>query len=167
MKFRPPKHRVDSPIVFIHPADDAWDQDAVAKSEEDNGEDCPFLAYHRGDTRYDSSGVQHLFSGQPVEFHLRRLSVIELNEVQSLMERDIAQQSWRFRAAYLQSARYGLTAVKQGGSEILKLRSPGSLSNDDVEAIGTCTELGIDLLKDIGRAVHLASQPLRDDEKKR
>ena len=167
MKFRlPPKHRVDAPIVFIHPADEAWDQDAVAKSEEEHGKECPFLQYCTGETRCDPSDAQHLLKGQPVEYHLSRLSALQLNEVQSLIERDITQGGPMTRTGYLQAARYGLKELKQGGAELVALQSPGNLSMADIELLRDATPLGIDLIRQIGAAVYQASQPLREDEKK-
>ena len=169
MQFRkPPKHRVDAPIVFIHPADEAWDQDAVAESEAKNGADCPFVRYHSGETRFDATEVQAsgLLTGQPVEYHLKRLSALQLNEVQGLAERDMVQQSPMARTGYLQSARYALHEIKRGGGELAPLHSPGNLSVLDIEMLRDATELGIDLIRDIGKAGYLASQPLRDDEKK-
>ncbi len=173
MKFQsPPRHRIDAPIIFVHPADDAWDTDKVKGSEDEHGDDCPFLSYHRGDTRFDlAASGEHgsanaLLSGTPVEYHLRRLSALQLNEVQGLLERDLMQGSPMGRMGYLQAARYGLSSIKQGGAELLKLQSPGNLSTPDVEALAQATELGIELLRHIGQAVYQASQPLRDDEKK-
>lgn len=166
MKFRPPTHRVDAPIVFIHPADEAWDQDKIAESEKEHGEDCPYLRYVAGKTRYDASDVQHLLKGDPVEFHGKRLGVVQHNEVQSLADREGFQQAWTTRGAYMQAARYGLHAVKQGGVEVIDLGSPGSLTTVDLEKLRDCSDLGIELIRDIGRAFYIASQPLRDDEKK-
>lgn len=165
MKFRPPTHRVDAPIVFIHPADPAWNQEAVAEAAKKDGKDSAFARYHAGKTRYDASDVQAFISGQPVEFLLRRLDATQLIEVQSLLERDVVQQKKMMRSAFLQAACYGLSEVKQGGVQALDLESPGSLSQEDIDALCS-TELGIDLVQAIGQAVYLASQPLRDDEKK-
>ena len=165
MKFRPPTHRVDAPIVFIHPADPAWDQEAIAKAADEHGDESAFSRYQRGLTRYDASEVQSLISGQPVEFHLTRLSAIQLIEVQSLLERDVSQDKPLLRSAFLQAACYGLREVKQGALPALELESPGSLSAADIEALSS-TEVGIHLIQAIGQAVYAASQPLRDDEKK-
>lgn len=170
MKFqKPPQHRVDTPIVFIHPADEAWDQDAVAKSGEEKGDECPFTVYQSGRTRFDlqANGAQALLTGKPVEYHLRRLSALELNEVSGLMERAALQSFPIARAAYLQAARYGLTAVKCDGNELIELDRPGNLSVADVDTLADCTPLGVELLIHIGQASYVASIPLRDDEKKR
>lgn len=167
MQFRkPPKHRVDAPIVYIHPADEAWDTDAVNASFEEHGKDCPHFRYHSGETRFDASEVQGLLKGQPVEYHLTRLSALQLNEVQSLMERDHAQSGYMYRTAYLQAARYGLAEIKQGGQELIALHMPGNLSAVDIEMLAGATDIGIDLIRLIGQASYQASQPLRDDEKK-
>jgi hypothetical protein len=174
MKFRPPTNRVDSPIVFVHPADDAWDTDAVVKSTEEHGEDSPFSQYHSGATRYDLQAMgAHGAAGDMLgpgatEYHLRRLSMLELNEVQGLMEREFAQQFPIPRSAYLQACRYGLVAIKSDGRDVMELnRRGGSLSVDDVDTLAECTELGPSLIMHLGQAVYLASQPLRDAEKKR
>jgi hypothetical protein len=164
---RPPKHGADDPIIYIHPSDEAWDEQAISDTSDDEGvDDDPFIEYCSGRTRFSPVGVQHLLSGNPVEFHLRRLSAIELTEVASLMERDHAQGSTSYRTAYLQAARYGLTAVKQSGMDLVRLQSPGALSADDIEVLSS-TSMGIELIRCVGQAVHIASQPLRDDEKKR
>ncbi len=165
---KPPTHRVDAPIVFVHPADEAWDADKVEKSEEEQGDNCPFAVYSSGQTRFDLSanGVQALLSGSPVEWHLRRLGALELNEINGLMERETVQGFPIARAAYLQAARYGLASVKQDGQDVVELARPGNLSAKDVDALAELTSLGVELLLHVGRAVYLASQPLRDDEKK-
>lgn len=169
---KPPRHRVDAPIVFVHPADGSWDKEAVAKAEEDHGSESPFLVYQSGRTRFDlgargeHGSAQDLLSGKPVEYHLRRLSVLELNEVQGLLEREVSQGYPLPRSAYLQAARYGLSAVKSDGNELLELERPGNLTRADVETLAECTELGGDLLMHIGQASYAASRPLRDDEKK-
>ncbi|MGH1451190.1 MAG: hypothetical protein ACRBBM_17435 [Pseudomonadaceae bacterium] len=157
---------MDAPIVFIHPADSAWDKDAVAASEKEHGKDCPFLRYHSGDTRFDASEVQALLKGRPIEFHLSRLSALQLNEVQSLIERDHVQSAYMYRTAYWLAERYGLIAIKQGGDTLIELRSPGNLTIADNELLVESFDIGIDLIRHIGQAVYLASQPLRDDEKK-
>lgn len=165
MKFRPPTHRVDAPIVFIHPADPAWDQESVGKAAEEHGKDSAFARYHAGATRYDAGEVQALLSGQPTEFHLRRLDARQLIEVQSLLERDVAQDKPLLRSAFLQAACYGLKEVKKGAVKALDLESPCALTSADIELLCS-TELGIGLIQAVGQAVYLASQPLRDDEKK-
>ena len=167
-----PRHRIDAPIIAVHPADDAWDQAKVEKSAEEHGEDCPFLRYHAGLTRYDlgargqHGSAQDLLSGNPVEFHLRRLSTLQLNEVQGLLEREITQDFPIPRGAYLLAARYGLMAVKQGGSTVIDLERPGNLSDKDLEALGTMTDLGLALVMFIGQASYAASQPLTEAEGK-
>ena len=166
LRRKPPAHRIDAPIIFIHSGDEAWDQDAITKSEEEHGESCPFLRYHRGDTRYDIGDLGPTLKGQAVEFHLRRLSVGQLNEVQDLLEREYSHGSPMTRMAYLQAARYGLTAVKRSGTELIRLQCPGGLTEPDMEALRDLSDLGINLIRTIGQAVYLASQPLREDEKK-
>lgn len=173
MKFRPPRHRVDAPIVFVHPADDAWNKEKVAKWEEEHGDDSPFARYHSGATRFDlSAKTEH---GSPneavgkgaVEFHLRRLSALELNEVQGLMEREVSQDFPIPRSAWLQACRYGLVAIKTDGRDLVDLdRRTGALRDADIEAIADMSELGFSLVLHIGQASYAASQPLRDDEKK-
>ena len=167
-----PRHRIDAPIIAIHPADEAWDDQKVEESAEAHGEDCPFLRYHRGTTRYDlgargeHGAAQDFLSGSPVEFHLRRLSTLQLNEVQGMLEREITQGFPIPRAAYLLACRYGLMAVKQGASTVLDLERPGNLSEKDVEALGSLTDLGIGLVVFVGQASYAASQPLTEAEGK-
>ncbi len=172
MKFRPPRHRADAPIVFVHPADPAWDTDKVEQSLTEHEDSCPVQRYNRGATRFDLSaqgehGCAADFLGPgAVEYHLRRLSVLQQNEVQGMLERELSQDFPVPRSAYLQAARYGLTAVKRDGAEVYEVERPGNLSVKDVDALGTATEIGIDLLLHIGQAAYVASRPLRDDEKK-
>lgn len=167
MKIRkPPRHRIDAPIVYIHPADEAWDTEAIAKSEEEHGRECPWIRYHSGATRFDATEVQRFLTGSPTEFHLRRLSTLQLIEVQTMVDREYGQACYTLRTAYLLALRYGLTAVKQGGMPFVDLTSPGNLSNSDVETLAQISDIGISLLRSIGEAVYLASQPLSEDEKK-
>lgn len=167
-----PRHRIDTPIIAVHPADDAWDSERVEKSFKEHGEDCPFYRYHAGQTRYDlgargeHGSANDLLSGNPVEFHLRRLSTLQLNEVTGLAERELNQSFPIPRAAYLQAARYGLMAVKQGATEVLRLERPGDLTEADIESLGLMTDLGIGLVLFVGQATYAASQPLTDAEKK-
>ncbi len=167
-----PRHRIDAPIIAVHPADDAWDAAELEKSSEEHGDDCPFLRYHRGVTRFDlgarnaHGSAQDLLSGQPVEFHLRRLSTLQLNEVQGMLERELTQDFPIPRAAYLLAARYGLTAVKQGGTSLVDIDRPGNLTEADLQTLGTLTDLGLGLIMFIGQASYAASQPLTEAEGK-
>lgn len=168
-----PRHRIDAPIIAIHPADAAWDTEKIEASHKEHGDACPYDVYHRGLTRYDITArgqhgsVQELLSGDPVEFHLRRLSTTELNEVQALLEREITQDYPIARKAYAAACRYGLVAVKQGGVPILDLQRPGSLTEADMDALRDLTDLGLKLVVFVGQASYAASQPLTEAEGKR
>ncbi len=171
---KPPRHRIDAPITFVHPADEAWDQDKVTKSQEEHGEDCPFLRYCKGETRFDlSATMEHgrvdeffLAEASPIEFRLMRLGVLEYNDVQSTKERELLQGKPIARAAFLMACRFGLKSVEQDGRKIVDLDSPEDLSVADLQKLADLTSVGSDLPILIGQAVYLASQPLRDDEKK-
>lgn len=145
----------------------------VTKWEEEHGKNSPFLRYHAGETRFDlgardeHGAVAEAVGKGAVEYHLRRLSPLELNEVQGLMEREFAQGYPNPRGAYLLAARYGLVAVKADGRDVVEVeRRNGAVTDECVEMLAECTELGFNLLIHIGQAVYAASQPLRDDEKK-
>ncbi|MEL6705033.1 MAG: hypothetical protein AAFP15_12205 [Bacteroidota bacterium] len=167
MQFRkPPTHRIDAPIVFVHPGDSAWDTEAIEKSREEHGEDCPWSRYCSGATRYDIGPVTHLLSGKPVEFHLRRLDAIQLNDVTGLREREALQGFLYARAASMKGARLGLVSIEQDGRKLLELQRPADLTITDVQTITDSFDEGIEVLRLVGAAVFQASQPLRDDEKK-
>src|SRR5688572_21022831 len=103
---RPPKHRIDSPIVYIPPGDDAWDLatiEAERKAMMEAGEKPdlhPVTVYYSGETRFDLSApakvlgddrcpAQYLLDGKkPERFKLRRLSYEQFQEVQQYMLRE-------------------------------------------------------------------------------
>ena len=56
---RPPQHRADAPIVYVHPRDKAWDHDRITREQAEMkqaGKDAtkhPAAQYMGGHTRYD------------------------------------------------------------------------------------------------------------------
>ncbi len=167
MKFRKPDHRIDAPIIFVHPADEAWDTEALNKSFKEHGKDCPWLVYCTGQSRFDLGPVQHFLKGSPVEFHGRRLDAIELNEITALWEREAVQGFPRARASVLKSLRLCLTKVERDGTSLVDLERPGDLTNADVQTLTDSFDEGIEVLRLVGNAFFQASKPLSDAEKKR
>lgn len=175
---RPPQHRADAKIVYVHPADESWDEERILREQEEMREreekpgDHPVARYLGGWTRYDLDAVatlngetvsarQYLDPSKPAtEWHLRRLRVDERYEIDSLLEQDIRAGSMKPRKAYLRACVLGLKKVENGP----ELEGAGRrLTANDLEKL---QDLHPDLPLDIGEAVYTASLPLRDDEKK-
>src|SRR5689334_11416959 len=102
---RPPQHRVDAPIMFVHPTDTAWDYPRIKAEQEkmrESGADPlmhPVARYHGGWTRYDLDAQATLFgevvrprdyldeSKQPVMWKLRRLTQPQWYEIHPRWEK--------------------------------------------------------------------------------
>lgn len=173
MALRPPQHRVDAPIVYIHPNDDAWDLDRVRAEQEtmDKPAEHPVAKYMGGFTRYDLNAKGMVGENEvcpadyideakePVKWHLKRLNAQQWYEVQPIWERAVRRDETPWDA-YLRCGKYGVSKV-----DGLKLDGPpGNLTADDVKLL---YKIDPELLKDVGEAVYSASLPLREDEKKR
>lgn len=180
---RPPEHRADAPITYVHPADTAWDRERIKREQEEmrqRGEDPtthPYARYQGGFTRYDLDAQCTLgdttvtvrdyldATKAPTLWHLRRLGFQEWYVVQPLWERDV-RKGERPIAAYLQACTLGIKSVENGP----QLEGPPDrLTLGDLEKLydlsRSCPELA-DLIHEIGEAVYQASMPLSDDEKK-
>ena len=132
---RPPEHRADAPIVFVHPLDDAWDNDRVREEQEAMeaaGEDPtshPVAMYHGGFTRFDiTANVQFLDksaapqdyldeSKRPEKWHLKRLGFQEWYQVQPAWERAVAagERPWE---AYTKACRIGIKRVDRKSTRL-------------------------------------------------
>jgi len=188
---RPPAHRADAiPVLIIHD-DLAWDHervkaevaDATAENERrktaareakpptepdliDVGEH-PYFRYQRGDTRFDLD-AQIPWRGKPLaasdylrddeeptRFILRRFRWDTYHRVAGLVGKG--------SEANLRSCRYGLAEVE--GCPDLKV-DPDAVERSD-EEMQRFHEFDPSLAVRIGSAAWIASQPLRESEKKR
>jgi len=175
---RPPQHRADAKIVYVHPADESWDDERIRDEQDEmkkRGEkttDHPVARYLGGWTRYDLDAPatldgkvvtprEYLDPSKPAtEWHLKRLRTEDKYEVDSLIEQDIRAGALRPRKGYLRACVLGISKVEHGPD----LEGAGRrLSLDDVAVL---EDMHPGLPLDIGEAVYTASMPLRDDEKK-
>lgn len=181
---RPPQHRVDAPIVFVHPVDPAWDRERVAAEQAEMrtaGEDPknhPYARYHGGWTRYDldapatvlgrvTTAREYLDEAQqPTMWYLRRLSGAQWNEIHPLWQK-ATRASEPATSAFLRACMIGIVKVENGPS----LDMPGGrLSAEDFEQLhrlGHAQDPPIELPMDLGEAVYQASMPLTESEGKR
>lgn len=150
---RPPQHRVDAKPIFVHPDDDAWDEDKI-KAECDAMEakqvgssvDHPVARYRSGETRYDlTEALPYLDTEKAWQFELRPLEMEEFAEVQDLKSRF---GEWR---AYLHSGRAAM------------VKGRGQGCPQDFEAVKR-TDKYLPIM--LGQAAFIASLPPTDAEKK-
>lgn len=186
---RPPQHRIDAPIVYVHQDDDAWNIERVREEQKRMaaaGEDQkhhPVALYQGGWTRYDLNAKgtvlgdvvavsDYLDEGKhPMRWVLRRLTVTEWYEVHALFER-AARMGEQPYACYLRCFALGVTRLEGGPS--LEMTG-GRLTMADMEVIRDMADGTADLAEgrppidfpfDVGTAVYNASSPLTDPEKK-
>lgn len=172
---RPPQHRVDAPIVFVHPSDPAWDKERVDKEMTELGDRAqyhPVVRYLGGWTRYNIDAPGTLADGsvttareyldeskQPTVFKLRRLTFDEWYEVEPLVEKARRSLESPF-AGYIKACRFGLESIENGPA----LEMPGRrCSHADMTKLYATRQ---DLPYDIGEAVYQASMPLTESEGK-
>lgn len=177
---RPPTHRIDAPIQFVHPSDTAWDEPRVLAEQQRMREAeldptrHPVARYRGGWTRYDLGAEATLFgdvvsirdylddSKQPTIWTLRRLTVSEWYEVHPIWQRETRAGMPPY-AAYLRCATIGIRKVENGPT--LELTG-GRLSASDLDKLHRLGQGGeFDLIFDLGEAVYQASMPLREEEK--
>lgn len=181
LKRRPPQHRVDAPILYVHPSDEAWQRERIEAEQtamKARGEDPkqhPVARYQGGWTRYDLDAMSTVAgeartprdyldeSKQPTMWKLRRLDVAQWYEVHPLWDK-AARASEKAFVAFLRAALVGIEKVENGPT--LELTA-GRLTATDLQLlhdIGQGAE--IDLVYDIGQAVYTASMPLSESEGK-
>lgn len=179
---RPPQHRVDAPIVYIHPSDSAWQTDRVAAEQaamKARGEEPkmhPVARYQGGWTRYDLD-AQFTLEGkvvtardyldeaqQPTMWRLHRLNVAQWYEIHPLWEKAASNGEQPY-AAFVRAAMIGVEKVENGPT----LELPGGrLSPTDMQTLHEIGQAsGVDLVFDLGKAVYTASMPLSESEGKR
>lgn len=176
---RPPQHRVDAPIVYVHPSDEAWDHARVAKEQAamaaaDPPQDPlqhPFARYHGGWTRYDLDAQATVLgavvtvrdyldeSKQPTMWTLRRLGWEDWYAIQPAVEKAV-RAGERPMLPYLKACIAGVAKVENGPT---LTRPGGRLSSDDVSKIYDVSQ---ELPYDLGGAVYQASLPLTEPEGK-
>lgn len=163
-----PQHRADAPIVFVHPSDEAWDQEKIGKELGDEAEDDhPIRLYWGGFTRYDlNPKVQSYLrtDGNPTRFHLRRLSWEQWLEAQSMFERSVVRGDLRPSEAYIYACRYGLKRIENG--PVLTDSTEYAISDRDMAKLHQYSTDKYNLILDIGQASYQASMPLGESEKK-
>jgi hypothetical protein len=168
---RPPQHRVDGDIVYVHPQDPAWNDEArqVFNANVEGFETHPVWLYGTGQTRYHLDAVLHHKDGtarasdwldikEATKFRLRRMSVRHFSRVHPRMLDPNDME------ARVDACRYGLEEVDGPGAPRLMGRE--ELTERDVETLGKMSDLGDALVWAIGSAAHTASLPLTDAEKK-
>lgn len=182
---RPPQHRADAKIVYIHPQDEAWDRDTIeaeAKRMKEVGESPtqhPWSLYTGGHNRYDLDAEYTVLgevkrardyldeSKSPTLWHLKRLSWNEWYDVDAQWQAEI-KRGRPPHTAFLKALQVGLESVENGP----ELQGPpNKLTLDDIEALhGLRVEIDgviVDPALDIGEAIYTASMPLTEVEKKR
>jgi hypothetical protein len=179
MALRPPQHRIDAPIVFVHRSDSAWDRDRIEREKADmrkadlDPRDHPVDRYLGGFTRYHLD-AQATVGGevvtvrsylddtkQPTFWRLRRLTVHEWYEVHPQWERAVRAKESPTKA-YVMAATLGVVKVENGPTLDL---TAGRLTAGDLEKLREIGEaIDDDLIVAIGEAVYQASMPLREDE---
>lgn len=173
---RPPQHRADAPIVFVHPKDPAWKNDEIEKdlkAWKESGQAVsahPVVRYRAGHTRYDISLVQQYLGEQPTKFYFKRIGVVEWQDIEALKESQEFHGS-KPRKAFLTAMVQSLTKI-ENGPELIGDKNGRGVSLEDVERIGALNFYDedenevVDVLYDVARAAYVASMPLSVAEKK-
>lgn len=178
MALRPPQHRSDAPIIFVHPSDSAWDEPRILAERDKlvelgiEAKHHPVSRYLGGWTRYDLDAEATLFDQavtprqyldeekRPTFWKLRRLSREEWYEVQGMFEASRARGEPRPIKCNARCCELGLIGVDNGPTLELPGGRPSKADLDRLYAIGH------DLQLDIGQAVYQASMPLSAAEGK-
>lgn len=172
---RPPQHRSDAVPIFVHPSDEAWDNDRITAELQELGDEAkmhPVARYLGGWTRYDLDAQATVAgrtvtareyideSKQPTLWKLRRLSFAEWYEIQPLVEKALRAGERPF-SGYLKACICGLANVDNGPT----LEIPGGRLN--AADVAKLYEIDQELPYAIGEAVYQASIPLTESEGKR
>lgn len=178
---RPPNHRIDAPIIFVHDSDSAWDNERVVAEQKrlrEAGLDPkmhPVARYQGGFTRYDLSADTVLFgasvtvadylddSKQPTKWTLRRLEVGQWYEIHPSWQRAHRNGEKPF-AAFIRSAIVGVVKVENGPT--LELANGRLTDNDLIRLHDLGQAIDVDVIYDLGQAVYQASMPLVEAERR-
>lgn len=181
---RPPQHRVDAPIIFVHPSDGAWDHERVLAEQaemvklEQDPKRHPYAQYHGGWTRYDLGATATVLgsvvcvrdyldeSKQPTLWHLRRLTGAQWYEVNPLWVKAATAREQPTHA-YIKAFLMGLHKVEHGPQLELPGGRPSAHDFEIVTELGHAQDEPVELPIDIGCAVYTASMPLSESEGKR
>jgi hypothetical protein len=169
---------VDAEAIYVHPADDAWDNariEADRAAMKERGEDPdqhPVWIYLTGRSRYDLHAKLKYGNGaaaasdwldlkSATQFHLRRLDPRPFARVHARKEAAAASGVPDHEAS-LESCRHCLASVEGPGAP--KLHGRGELTDRDIDELVSLGGHGLPWA--IGDAGYFASIPLTDDEKK-
>lgn len=167
----PPQHNVSASIRIISDSDPAWDSDRI-KAEftalGPRGNEHPFFAYLRGETRFDLDAPMVL-DGQPVKIRdylkpdvqpivwlCRRLRGSECAQLTDIGGRDGDLRA--FRKAY--------TGVENGPIGLVPPAPGLAREISEAEADKVAEFVGLRMLFEVGASALLASQAPMSAEKK-
>jgi len=166
MALKLPLYRIDSPSIYVHPADDAWKSELITdertKLEEDDPDAWhPFDLYIVGQTRYSLDEAQKYLdmSKRPTMWYFRRLT---MNEYEQLKMR---QGFGMEKAAYREAVLMCLNRIDNLGDVQIKKMSPSDkLADSKIDEIRNL--VGMQIIWDVGQAIMKASEDLVVIEKK-
>lgn len=171
---RPPTHRADAPIVYVHPTDPAWDKDRIdreLKALRDDGKpesQHPVLRYQGGFTRYDVDAIADYLGSDATKFYFKRIGLFDWQQIETLRDMDIAKGA-KPRVAYWRALSVSLLKVESGPTLV---GEAGSYLPEDFERIAALNYYDegasrvVDVFFDVGEAAYQASMPLSKGEKK-
>lgn len=181
-----PQHKADATAVFVHPNDPGWDRERIEREmaemeKADPAEDPklhPYVQHSTGYTRYDLDAqctilgkvvtARDYLRADAIQWHLRRLTWIEWDEVQGEWSRANNQRETPHRA-YASALRYALVRVEGPGAPTIE--GVGRyVTHDGMEALHALAYSGearfANLRFMLGQAAYTASIPLTPQEKK-
>lgn len=173
---RPPTHRADAPIVYVHPSDPAWDHERIARELKEYAaadpvkppSQHPVHRYWDGYTRYDVDAVAEYLKPDATRFYFKRIGVVDWQEIESMKEAQIGAGS-KPRRAVLRALSLALTKIENGPTLV---GEAGALKLEDIDRIAALNywddekNATVDILYDVGVAAYTASMPLSKAEKK-
>lgn len=171
---RPPTHRADAPIVFVHPSDPAWDKDRIdreLKALRDDGKpesQHPVLRYQGGFTRYDVDAIADYLGPDATKFYFKRIGLFDWQQIETLRDMDVAKSA-KPRTAYWRALAVSLVKVENGPPLV---GESGAFLMEDFDRIAALNFYDeekhriVDVFYDCGEAAYQASMPLSKAEKK-
>lgn len=171
---RPPQHRADAPIVYVHPSDPAWDHDRIKRELADLKKDDkpehshPVLRYQHGHTRFDIQAIQDYLGPDATRWYFKRIGAVDWQVTEGLKESEMARGS-RPHTAYFRALNLALVKVDNGPPLV---GEAGKWEPEDIERIADLSFYDedenkvVDVLFDVGQAAYVASMPLSKAEKK-